>query len=148
MHTANDIKKILKANGINTKLVRVRVAHGSTDVTLKDFAIKASDVKTILKDFHKVHRCELTGDYLSGGNHFVFVDYDYSACQTPAVLVDNLMSLKWAWRDDEGSYIKERQLTNSLEQDFPQYERNVCLHAVRELIANSPDFRAAHQFGY
>lgn len=148
MHTANDVKKLLKANGINTKAISVRVEYGSTRVRLKDFAIKSSEVEKLLGQFHKVRKCEASGDYLSGGNHFVFVDYDYSACDTPAALVDGLIDQKWAWRGHEGDYIKERAFVNSLEEDFPSFDRNVCLHVVREVIQSRPDFRAAHNFSF
>ena len=148
MHTASDVKKLLKANGINTKAISVRVEYGSTRVRLKDFAIKSSEVEKLLGQFHKVRRCEATGDYLSGGNHFVMVDYDYSACEIPAVLVDGLLDQKWAWCNDEGDYIKERHFTNGLEEDFPSFDRNVCLHVVREVIHSRPDFRAAHNFSF
>jgi len=80
---AQDSKKIrqaLKAKGITNKQVSVKSKSysmgSSIHVTIKDLSISRKMVEEIANKKESVRRCEVTHEILSGGNQFVFVDYD------------------------------------------------------------------------
>lgn len=76
---ATEIKKLLKANGIDPRLIRSKLNKysmgSSLTVTILSRSINREDVVKILKQFEKYDRCEITGDILSGCNRYVFVTY-------------------------------------------------------------------------
>ena len=76
---ASVIRKGLKAHGWNARQVSVRSPHGSLYITIKDAAVPKSVVERIAQQFETIHRCDYSGEILSGGNTFVFVDYSSEA---------------------------------------------------------------------
>ncbi len=72
---AKELRQELKAEGIKASVV---MRSGSAiQVYLKDLAIDKDRVKEIAKKYENIHRCEYTFEILSGGNDYVFVDYDH-----------------------------------------------------------------------
>lgn len=75
------IKRELKAAGYNTKSFKVSVKDcgysTSAHVTIKDPAVKRSDVEKLLMHWDEIDRDERTGEILAGGNFYMFVDYEY-----------------------------------------------------------------------
>jgi hypothetical protein len=73
-----EAKKLLKQHGINTKAVKVINDGRALRVTVLSKEVCRDKIKEILSPMESVNRCEYTGDILSGGNFFVFVDYHWS----------------------------------------------------------------------
>lgn len=67
----------LKAIGITNKQVSCRSDYSAIRCSVKDLSIDLEVVKSIAMDYQKINYCEYSGDILSGGNLFVFVDYDW-----------------------------------------------------------------------
>ena len=74
---AKIIRQELKQLGYNNKKVSVRCDGGSINVTLKFIpnTEQVKEVKKVAEKFEKIHYDEVTGEILSGGNTFVFVEY-------------------------------------------------------------------------
>ena len=74
---AKEIRNRLKAElGLNSRQVSVRSSRGSAiHVTIK-VPVAKSPIEAIAKGAECVRRCEFSGDILSGGNTFVFVEYE------------------------------------------------------------------------
>ena len=69
-------KEIVKTLGISPKKISVRY-DGAYRIALKCWDIPKEEVQKVAQSKEKISRCEATGDILSGGNTFVFVEYDY-----------------------------------------------------------------------
>ena len=78
MNEAAEIRKELKAIGITSRQVSVR-SDSSVNISIKDLAISIEKVKEIAMKYESVSRCHMSGEILSGGNTFVFVDYSWKA---------------------------------------------------------------------
>lgn len=76
--TGIEVKKLLKQHGINTKFVKVTNDHSAMRVTLMSKDVCKETVENIVGPMERIRRCEATGDILSGGNFFVFVQYHWS----------------------------------------------------------------------
>ena len=76
MISGTKTKKILKEAGIKTKGISITVNGSTLRAVIKDLEISKEEVKRILKTKETIHRCQATGDILSGGNFFIQVDYD------------------------------------------------------------------------
>lgn len=74
---AKEVKEFLKSKGIETR--NIRVSSGSSiEVKLLDPKLDFDQIEALLKDeFESYQRDEATGEILSGGNTFVFIEYDY-----------------------------------------------------------------------
>ena len=74
---AREVKAFLKEKGIDTQ--NIRVSSGSSiDVKLLDPKLDFDLIDQILKEeYESYQRDQATGEILSGGNTFVFVEYDY-----------------------------------------------------------------------
>ena len=95
---ANSIKKQIKAAGITTKGVSVRVETSSVDCRIKNLSVDKEAVDSILNQYEKIDRCQYTGDILQGGNTFVNVDYDHATIHELAKS-EEFLSLINAWID-------------------------------------------------
>jgi hypothetical protein len=79
------IRKELKGLGITSKQVGVRCTRGgSIRCTIKDLAVSEALVKKIASKYEVAHWDDYAGEYLEGGNTFVFVDYDYGSLHEAA----------------------------------------------------------------
>lgn len=85
---AKTIRTKLKAMGLGQKQVSVRSESysggSSIRVYIKDVTIPKAKVEAVANEQQEVHYCEYTHEILSGGNRFVFVDYDYEAMRAAA----------------------------------------------------------------
>ena len=85
---AAEIRKALKSKGITSKQVSVRTSlysmGSSIRATVKDPGIEIETVREIAESHQRVRYCEASGEILSGGNMFVFVDYSSDAENTRA----------------------------------------------------------------
>lgn len=77
---SKQIRQALKAKyGWTGQDVSVRTDNysmgSSIRIKVKNPTVDKAIVEEIAKDHEHVYRCEMTGDILSGGNRFVFVDY-------------------------------------------------------------------------
>lgn len=71
------IRKELKEHGYNNRRVSVRYDGYAIWVTVKEFEIDIKEIENIANKYENYSIDERTGEILSGGNTFVFVDYDY-----------------------------------------------------------------------
>lgn len=77
MANAREIKAFLKEKGIDTKNIRITSAS-AIEVKLLDPKLDYDQIEQLLKDeYESYQRDEATGEILSGGNTFVFIEYDY-----------------------------------------------------------------------
>lgn len=70
------IRNTLKSNGYSNRQISV-TNDGAIWVTIKDSNIKLEDIENLVKKYEHYYADEATGEILSGGNTFVFVQYDY-----------------------------------------------------------------------
>jgi len=74
---SKEVKNFLKSHGIETKDIRVS-SNSSIDVKLLDPRLDIDKIEELLKnEFESYQRDDATGEILSGGNTFVFIEYDY-----------------------------------------------------------------------
>ena len=78
-------KEILSKTGLKAKDISVRYDYLSFRVKVKSWT-PLSKIKEIAKSRQHIDYCERSGEILSGGNTFVFVEYDYKM-----ELTDNLI---------------------------------------------------------
>lgn len=72
---AQKLRAALKAAGYKPSAISVRNPRGAFNVTIKDKAIPLDAIEEIARSFESVSRCHVSGEILSGGNTFVFVQY-------------------------------------------------------------------------
>lgn len=70
------IRNTLKSNGYSNRQIGV-TNDGAIWVTIKDSNIKLEDIENLVKKYEYYYTDKATGEILSGGNTFVFVQYDY-----------------------------------------------------------------------
>jgi len=82
---AQELRKELKAIGISNKDVSVRVKPCTysevMDVKIKNLDVDIRKVQELAMKYEEINRDEFSGEILSGGNDFVFVDYDFQILQ-------------------------------------------------------------------
>lgn len=71
------IRQALKEHGYNNRKVCVRYDGYAIWLTIKDLAIDIKEIEQLTKGYESYERDEFTGEILSGGNTFVFVNYAY-----------------------------------------------------------------------
>lgn len=71
------IRKALKEHGYSNRKVGVRYDGYAIWLTTKDLAIDIKEIEQLAKGYESYERDEFTGEILSGGNTFVFVNYAY-----------------------------------------------------------------------
>lgn len=71
------IRKELKEHGYSNRRVGVSYDGYAIRLTIKELAIEMKEIENIAMKYENYSRDERTGEILSGGNTFVFVDYDY-----------------------------------------------------------------------
>ena len=71
------IRKVLKEHGYSNRKVGVRYDGYAIWMTIKDLAIDIKEIEQLSKEYESYDRDEFTGEILSGGNTFVFVNYAY-----------------------------------------------------------------------
>lgn len=123
---AATIRQALKARGWNSRMISVRGDNyslgSSIRVTIKSDSIPMQVVRDIATGVEEIDRCEVTGEILSGGNRFVFVDYDAD------VLVDMTYSILQALEALEGM----SEGTIDTIRGFDVYHLRGTWHGTRE----------------
>lgn len=71
------IRQVLKEHGYSNRKVGVRYDGYAILLTIKDLSINIKEIEKLTKGYESYERDEITGEILSGGNTFVFVDYAY-----------------------------------------------------------------------
>lgn len=71
------IRQELKEHGYSNRRVGVSYDGYAIRLTIKELAIEMKEIENIAMKYENYSRDERTGEILSGGNTFVFVDYDY-----------------------------------------------------------------------
>lgn len=71
--TITTARTAIKALGYNTRQVSIRQDHGSLRFTVRDPAVKLAAIYAIAQRAERIHRCEITGEILCGGNTFAEV---------------------------------------------------------------------------
>lgn len=76
MTKSKDIKSYLREQGIETKNIRI-TTDSSINVKILDPKLNFDQIETLLRDkYESYQRDKATGEILSGGNTFVFIEYD------------------------------------------------------------------------
>lgn len=135
---AAQVKKVLKEAGINTKAIRVSVRPSAMDVRILDAKVSKAEIEKVLAQFESVNKCEMTGEYLSGGNFFVFVEY---ACENPKDAVEAALTLNWVWQDRDSTVNKIYHLKNDLAEKTG-YDSSICHQVINYMAYNHAEFRA------
>lgn len=75
---ASAMRKLFKdLFGYNNKKLSIKCSRGSAvNIEILDSNIRLNQIKDIAEQFKQVYYDERSGEILSGGNIFVFVDYD------------------------------------------------------------------------
>lgn len=141
--TGQQVKNLLKEAGIDTRKVSVRVTPSSYNVTLKSWAISRSKVESLLSFLQEIHRCEATGEILSGCNTFVFVDYGCKE-ELPAKLIESAKAQKWQWTDQNNYSNKMSNIIAALAEENLNYDTSVCYEVVKTLACYDESFKAYH----
>lgn len=82
-HAAFIRRELKRRHGWNSRQVSVRARYfslgSSIDVEVKDAAVSLAAVKAIAEPHEQIHRCEITGEILGGGNTYLDVGYSSEA---------------------------------------------------------------------
>lgn len=134
MSSAREIKAFLREQGIETSSIRISV-DSSINVKILDPKLPFDQIEQLLKDkYESYQRDEATGEILSGGNTFVFIDYDYDVIrQVSEELRGSIMPFlrKCSGQWDLRSLVKHYVETEPLEYDVRVTKRAIydALHA-------------------
>jgi len=74
---AKEIRKILKKEFPGVKFSVRKSSHCAINISYKD-AIPVKFVEEHVRQFESIDRCEASGEILSGGNDFIFVNREIS----------------------------------------------------------------------
>ena len=82
MTKTNEMKRVLRTAGIDTKFVKISHRYCGYDesysVRLYDKSIDLKKVEELLRSFRAVSYDEYCGEILLGGNTYLWVQYDWS----------------------------------------------------------------------
>lgn len=87
MKTIEKVRAAVKALNFNNRQISIRESGNSStriDVKIKDLSIDAKAVKRAVDEYEKIDRCHASYEILSGGNTFIFVQYDSSVIREAA----------------------------------------------------------------
>lgn len=100
----NAIKKDLKKKGYTSRQVSVTKRRGgfssAINILVKDMLnVDLGYIQDIVKKYQNIDKDERTGEILSGGNTYIFVEYDYSTLNKEysgvmQKLINKLVALK------------------------------------------------------
>jgi len=131
MLDANQIKRLLKQNlDVKRSDIRCRV-DSSYRITLMSYSVSKEAVERVLEPLKSVSRCESSGEILSGGNTFVFVDYDYD-CEIPSEAMHHLLKiLDKSDLREQPRHIAEYHLIKDMQKlDF---RRDITTRLIRQI---------------
>ena len=105
---AKALRKELKEKfNFSNRQVSITSDYSSINVHIKhlDAAKKYDEIKTIAETYEKIYRDEASGEILSGGNDFVFVNIDESAYEFYYELAESLVKIL-----DEFNFVEYKNL--------------------------------------
>lgn len=73
----NSVSDFLKEHGYNRNKVSVSKKGNAYYCTIKDIQIEQKTIEDLVKQFESISYDQYSGEILSGGNTYVFVEYDY-----------------------------------------------------------------------
>jgi hypothetical protein len=91
------VRSELKALKITSKMVSVRATSSGMNVVIKTRGVAAT-VEAICNKHSRIHRCEASGEILSGGNFYVSVEFDRGLVETMAKEVAAQLSSANDWQ--------------------------------------------------
>lgn len=120
--TGQQAKKIIKGLGFDTSKVSCTVRRGtySLTVTVNDLSIPLEPIEAALSKFEKIDRCEYTGEILQGGNHFVFVQYDWQT-PVPEAFVDLYTLALTRWGKAPKDHTECYHFRNTMKKEAPLF---------------------------
>jgi hypothetical protein len=135
-----EIKKEL-AKAFNTKFNDFSVTnptYSSINIDIKTLVSKSA-VKKITSRYEKIDRCEATGEILSGGNTFVFVNYDLRKATIDSALqaqleqvIENANYCENHYRQQVQHAIAKKILNaNIFDNSFSEYDIRAILEAIQ-----------------
>lgn len=96
MLKANTIKAALKAAGIDTKQVSVKIRSAGysdmIDVIVKSLDVDIRKVDDVLQQYESIDRDEYNGEILEGGNIYAYSRYEYDLLKS-GVRADYMLRL-------------------------------------------------------
>lgn len=132
--SAKAVKSFLKEKGIDTKDIRVSTASTSSlNVKLLDPKLDLEKIKNLLQDeFESYSRDEATGEILSGGNTFVFVEFDYNLTHEVG---ESLRSTVRPFLERCQGRWDMYLLSNHYAETMPsEYDKTLVRRAIREIL--------------
>lgn len=132
MATSKDVKSFLKENGIDTK--NIRVSSGSSiNVKLLDPKLDYDKIDQLLKDkFEYYQRDDASGEILSGGNTFVFVEYDYDLIKE---VQDQLKeTIRPFLNNCTGNWSIELLVSHYMELNQSEFNVRIVRRAIKEAL--------------
>lgn len=102
---------------ISVRLLKKDAFSNRYDVTIKTFKVDKNDVEKIVKKYENVDYDERTGEILSGGNNYVFVQYDWDLKSKEEKRLEKMESeIIQKALEHQGEYVK---VGNNLEICIP-----------------------------
>jgi hypothetical protein len=117
------IRKAYKAAGIKAT-VRTNTYSGGASINVRVISGNIDTAKQIANQYRNVSRCEVTGEILSGGNTYVFVEWADETINAKAAEIDAVCG-------SEIRALGEKQSVNVLNSSFAVirgfgYDFHVC----------------------
>lgn len=127
MNNSKQIKKELKEAGFDVKKISVRY-DGSYNIRIKDLSINLDKVEAIARKYENYSRCEYSGEILSGGNTFVFVQLDWKAeseAKQSVEFLDFAKNIENKLKTSKDVRVTENLLIRKYDGGFHIYDSNV-----------------------
>lgn len=141
MASAKEVKSFLKSKGIETSKIRVSNEISSIRVKLLDPCLDFDQIESLLQEeFESYQRDEATGEILSGGNTFVFVDFDYDL--EKEVQFELEPTVRPFLEKCEGRWSMELLVKHYVESSQSEYNKRILKRAIRnafhKFLQNEP----------
>lgn len=127
---AQQIKKLLKEKYlINPKYLKIKTTYSKIDIRILHHSVDADLVENELKHLEKINRCEVSGDILSGGNFFVFIQI---AAEIPEEIKKE--GIEYLANVAERNFGTAHHLAGHLkEKYYPKYTERFLKYSAHEL---------------
>lgn len=96
----NQLKKEIRSKmpELNHRDISIKY-DGSYRIKIKKF-VPLSKVKKVAEVYESYRTCQATGEILSGGNTFVFVDYSYKNIEVPEEIIQEIKEILLSYLGD------------------------------------------------
>lgn len=130
--SAKDIKSFLKENGIDTKDIRISTAN-SINVKLLDPKLDYDKIESLLSEkYESYQRDDATGEILSGGNTFVFLEYDSSTIKEVSEQLEG--TIKPFLKTCTGIWSIPALVNHYVDTQPLEYNKRVVKRAIQESL--------------